>query len=398
MVLGTDQQDSNDSFQSEFAPMHNGFSFTLTNPAQTAWSFTLPITPQQLSIQDLYSINGTATARGVAEEHNGGKFKMITAQGTMGFRPTRQTLGMERNQSSMHTICSGTLQAASNIGDTIKGFKKIAEGTIGSADALKNPELQQTGYYQAMLMGQFLERYAEAKKNPANKHWRLCFDIPKQNKSFIVIPEVFSLKQNYMRPNQMLWDIKLRAYARVTVGGSEFQQDPNIFAQNNYQKLMSTISQTRRLMSSSVDLIKAVRSDFRKPFEAIRQVTLALKDLAGLAMTVADLPNSIVQDISSSLEDSVANILGAASSFSGKNTSDFFKSSTQEDQARAITGLMYSKNKNSSNGNIVLNNDATDPLNIVKNNPEKYFVFYDSVPVSGLQLTPEQEQSITYVQ
>jgi len=387
-----------DKFATNYSPMHNGFSFELKNTSNSEWIFTLPITPQQLSIQDLYAINGTATARGVTEEHNGVKFKMITAQGTMGVRPVRQTLGMETGQTSMQTIFSGTLQSASNIGETIKGFKDIANGTIGETAVLSDAELQQTGYYQAMLMGQFLERYAEAKKNPNNKHWRLCFDIPKQNKSFIVIPEVFSLKQNYMRPNQMLWDIKLRAYARVTIGGNKFQQAPNIFAQNDYQKLISSIRQTRKLMSSSVDLVKAVRSDFRKPFEAIRQVSLALKDISGLILTVADLPNSIVQDTFDLIEESAVNTLDAFLAFSGKNTSDFFKASSQEDKSRAITGLMYAKSKDSNGGSTVLENDATEPLNIVKNNPEGYFDFYDSVDVAGLELTPEQEQNITDVQ
>lgn len=388
----------NSGFTTKFSPMHNGFSFELANTQSSEWSFTLPITPQQLSIQDLYAVNGTATARGVTEEHNGVKFKIITAKGTMGVRPNRETIGMESGQSNLQTIFSGTLQSAKNIGNTIRGFKQIVQGRIGDESSLSDDDLRKTGYYQAMLMGQFLERYAEAKKNPKNKHWRLCFDIPKQNKSFIVIPEAFSLKQSNMRPNQMLWDIKLRAYARVTISGNKFVQAPNLFAQNDYQKLMSTIRQTRKIMSSSVDLIKAVRSDFRKPFEALRQVSLAIKDVAGLVLTVADLPNSIIKDASNSIEQSVLNFFDAASLFSKTNISDFFKSSDQEDITKAVVGMIYIKHKDSENGNIKLKDDETEPLNKIKEEPEKYFGFYDSVDVGGLELTPEQEQKITDTQ
>ena len=42
------------------------------------WEARLPITPQQLQVSDTYAINTSATMRGVVEEHNGTRFKMIT--------------------------------------------------------------------------------------------------------------------------------------------------------------------------------------------------------------------------------------------------------------------------------------------------------------------------------
>ena len=60
-----------------------GVHFKLSRAANT-WEFMLPITPQQLSITDQFAINTTATMRGIVEEHNGVKFKMITASGTTG--------------------------------------------------------------------------------------------------------------------------------------------------------------------------------------------------------------------------------------------------------------------------------------------------------------------------
>jgi hypothetical protein len=54
-----------------------GVSYTIGG-LDTAWAFTLPITPQQLSVTDQFAINTTATMRGVVEEHNGVKFKMIS--------------------------------------------------------------------------------------------------------------------------------------------------------------------------------------------------------------------------------------------------------------------------------------------------------------------------------
>ena len=51
-------------------------SFT---PVVNNWIFSLPITPQQLNITDQFAINTTATLRGILEEHNGVKFKLINA-------------------------------------------------------------------------------------------------------------------------------------------------------------------------------------------------------------------------------------------------------------------------------------------------------------------------------
>ena len=71
-------------------PLGNG---TLAfEPLSTAWEFFLPITPQQLSITDAYSINTSATLRGVLEEHSGVRFKNITIQGSFGVWPGRASI------------------------------------------------------------------------------------------------------------------------------------------------------------------------------------------------------------------------------------------------------------------------------------------------------------------
>ncbi|MHA1675727.1 MAG: hypothetical protein ACTSU6_00960, partial [Candidatus Njordarchaeales archaeon] len=60
-----------------------GIEYLITQERQNGtWEMVLPITPQQLQTTDHFAINTSATMRGVVEEHNGVKFKTVTASGT----------------------------------------------------------------------------------------------------------------------------------------------------------------------------------------------------------------------------------------------------------------------------------------------------------------------------
>src|SRR5271168_3003217 len=80
------------------------------------WEFSLPITPQQLNIVDQYAINTSATLRGVLEEHNGIKFKMISASGTMGVWPYRESVtNPPQSPNVLQSVFGGTIAAATSL-------------------------------------------------------------------------------------------------------------------------------------------------------------------------------------------------------------------------------------------------------------------------------------------
>ena len=75
------------------------------------WECILPITPQQLQITDQYAIATSATMRGVAEEHNGIKFKMIAGSGTTGIWPRKTSRqAVIESPPSWKSIAAGTLR------------------------------------------------------------------------------------------------------------------------------------------------------------------------------------------------------------------------------------------------------------------------------------------------
>lgn len=390
-----------------------------------SWICTLPITPQQLRIATQFAINTSATMRGIVEEHNGVKFKMISASGTTGIWPTKPVSGGRiATPTSVGSIAGGTLEAAQGL---IGNLNKVATMFSGShpnkaSSVIKPGESASsefsTGYYQALYLSEFLDRYTEAKKNPKNKGWRLVLDMPKQNQSFIVTPVSFELNQSERKPNEIMYSMQLKAWKRI-----DLQQEvnalggalPNLQA-NLFQRIVGTIAQVRRTLSSSVNLVKAVRSDFQKSFNILRQTSLAVKDVAGLAFAVGDLPRQVIDDFNSTINSAWATSSGAFqrgadrttssaggslalnNPISGKNTSSSEKAGTVIsavlDRQKINEGLSNEEIASGALGDEAASRLDTDPMNQVFKNPEEHFDLFDGVGVDDLTLSPEQRLAI----
>src|ERR1035437_5984846 len=167
-------------------PLGNG-TLEFTSMSPNLWEFFLPITPQQLSITDAYSINTSATLRGILEEHSGVRFKNIAVQGTFGVWPGRPSLVPQPGTPNiLQSIFGGTIAAAQNVATQFQSIiNNITTGSnaskpknlrpdntnpVEAITSLSDPEYGGfgTGYYQTMMLTQFLEQYAEAKRDPAN--------------------------------------------------------------------------------------------------------------------------------------------------------------------------------------------------------------------------------------
>lgn len=384
-----------------------------------SWIATLPISPQQLNIKDIFAINTSSTMRGIIEEHNGVKFKMISMQGTTGIWPKRPTIeGSIKSPSIRESLLGGTIQAAQNLVENASFFGNIFSGNHPNKPRQAESPLKDggfsTGYYQALYLAQFLERYAEAKKNPATKNWRLVLDIPKQNQSFIVTPVSFTLMQSQQKTNEILFNIQLKAWKRIALGqavnaagGKLPDLDPNLF-----QRVIDTISATRSTLAASVNLVKAVRSDFQVPFNAMRQTVYALKDAAGLTISAADLPRQIIEDYKDAISDATQILqtldgdrIQAPSGGGGASSGTNFKTITSGDTAgnialaikekgRTYEGMSSSFVSQGALGEGAKQGTKTDPINNVFKNPEENFDFFNGIELSELELTPQQQLAI----
>jgi hypothetical protein len=398
-----------------------GIGFVLNQEVVSGkWIVNLPITPQQLQITDQFAINTTATMRGVVEEHNGVKFKNITMAGTTGIWPTRPTKGGEiKSPTSVETIFAGTIEGFNNVVSGISSIKKAFSGEHPNSapkDSLPDDPFS-TGYYQMLYLGQFLERYAMAKRRPENKNWRLVLDIPKQNQSFVVTPLAYTFKQDAQRPNEMMYNLQLKAWKRIKLDlGTPVDQDrlPTLTI-NDFQRIVNTLREVRRTIGDASNLIKAVRNDFQRPFNILRQTTLAIKDLGGVVYSAIDLPRQLVEDFQDVIEDSLNNLTSAfqrpndrfrdtagAGSFRANAVS--LKQATSAQKAgqasialsqkrRQNEGLSSSQVASGALGSDAADSLDTDPLNNIFQNPEENFDFFDAVSMDSLELSPQQEEA-----
>lgn len=400
-----------------------GIQYVLTQEiANGSWEFNLPITPQMLRITDQFAINTSSTMRGIVEEHNGVKYKMISASGTTGIWTQRPTIGgTPKSPTSLGSIFGGTLTQFNNVLDDLQRVKRAFSGSHPSfATNADRPEatsssILSTGYYQAQLMGQFLERYAQEKKKPQNKNWRLVFDIPKQNQSFIVTPISFSLEQSQQKPMEYQFNFQLKAWKRIKLEppAPGAQTLPQLDA-NTFQRILGTIRETRRALGNSINLLKAVRSDFQRPLNVLRQTALAVKDLGGLAFTAIDLPRQLVNDFSSSIKDSlniIANSFqrgpdgGSIGTSATGVSSAGLRANTQEARAGIAINQIASQNaKNEGLSQSAVSSGAlgigaaqsleTDQTRQIFENPEEYFDLFDAINTEDLTLSREQQEKI----
>ena len=107
-----------------------------------------------LRIQDQFAINTSSTMRGIVEEHNGVKYKMISASGTTGIWAQRPTIGgVPKSPTSLGSIFGGTLTQFNTVLDDLQRVKRAFDGSHpASVSDAQTPgdhpsTLFSTGYY-----------------------------------------------------------------------------------------------------------------------------------------------------------------------------------------------------------------------------------------------------------
>ena len=371
----------------------------------TYWEFSLPITPQQLSIVDQYAINTSATLRGVLEEHNGIKFKMISASGTMGVWPYRESVTKPpQSPNVLQSVFGGTIAAAQSLATQATAVvNTFTTNSPNSKPITVQPQgstagAGSTGYYQAMLLQQFLEQYVEAKKNPANAGWRLVFDIPKQNTSYVVTPIQFTWQQSVSKPMEIQYQMQFKGWRRIdlnifaaTEGANAYTITPGIL-----QRILNGITEARLTMSSAIGVIGAVTSDVNGVFSVLSQTALFVKDALGVVTAASDMPGSIVNDFKSAIQqyvftnsNTVAASVGTAAGLAGVVAITAAMTQTN--------GLTSTAASNGQLGNTIANAQQTNPAAAIFNNPNANVDLLDQVPTNQLVLNTAQQNKLNNI-
>lgn len=390
------------------SPLGNGtLAFT---PLSTAWEFLLPITPQQLSITDNFAINTSATLRGVLEEHSGVRFKNISIQGTFGVWPGRPAIASAPTNAAgasgaLQSIFGGTIASAQNVATQFKSILNNANSGTSSAKPItvrpgdpKDPEHGLgTGYYQTLMLAQFLEQYTEAKRNPKNAGWRLIFDIPKQNQSFVVTPLGFTWNENVNRPMEVNYSLQMKAWRRIDLDDQFVPAPLNVtpLSPGVLQQIVNTISAAQNTAAASVNLIGSVRSDVDGVLNTIRQTGLLVKGIAGVALAAIDLPAQLLLDCESTINQFVStlnpnNLVGPSATNS--IVADYVtsvKNLSSNNEGLSQQAVSSGQLGGSAAASLVLNQSKT-----IFENPLQYPLLFNQIPVNNLILNSAQQNAL----
>lgn len=211
--------------------------------------FILPFNPQDINQEDTFAISVTPLQGGIISEHNGMVLKDLTISGTTGMRPTST----------------------------------------------------QSGYELFQTLRNYLRSYAQLKKNPDQKNAQLLFVNKKDNETFVVEPQRFTMRRSYAAPflynytiNLKVLGIKTPTLAGGILGDFLNKIDAVLDRVNTF------FQQARYIFNSTIQLATTIEREFVNTLLApIENAGLAVKSLLGLGYTVADIPRAIISEFSS---------------------------------------------------------------------------------------------------
>jgi len=366
----------------------------LVQGALERWEYVLPITPQMLQISPTYAVSNTPTLKGVLEEHGGIKYKTINVRMSTGVFKDRTSLDAQASTTFLHDFFADTIEQAGRALDTFNRFKSALAGQHPKSGQavqynLTEDNQRRTGYYKALQLEAFIDQYVIAKKDPKNRHWRLVFDMPKLNQSYVVTPVGFNLMKSVDKPTEHNISFQLQAWRRIDLNAYAIDAGdvtPALRSPNFFSRALLAISSARSLVADGMDLLTAVRGDLTKPLEALRQASLLVKDLGGFVVAVADLPGNLKKDYVDGIQDALSNLDKARTA--GKlrdRESAAVSASTSIKQDRE--GQPF---KASASQSAALNPN----LAALNSQPDRYFNLLNILTVTELNLPADRTQAV----
>jgi hypothetical protein len=292
-------------------------------------SFTLPISPQELSLDMNFASTLQASINGhIIEQSSGAPFRDIFLSGTTGLTIVKnQAAGNDSLSNNLITgslggIFSGTVANARGVAQSINQFSgggllnllsssvNVGLGGVNSPDLIP---AQSTGYYQFKLLQKFLEYYTESKRKIttitipqgaiSSKNLRLGFAMWKDEAIYLVTGVKFTLKRSQTAPMEYMYSLQMKAWRRINpklVGVVNSFQNVPLPAKtpNLFSVLTSRMGIVNNILQQSEATVKALVQDLKNDVgEISRETQLFLKNATSLATTISDLPNSIKSDL-----------------------------------------------------------------------------------------------------
>lgn len=368
-------------------------------------TYTLPIPPEAMTISLRFAINKTHTLNGVVEEHNGVTHKMINLSGTTGVLPGRSAGSSVPSFNAAQSIFAGTIRAAQSVVQTAGSIGQQLRSNSISDDDISGSLKGTTGYYQFKLLERYLEAYANMKKRSGGKKFHLAFANWKEDDIYLVKPEVFDVSRQASSPLEYRYTIVLDAWRRINLSAAGSTQNtitPAIRDPGKLQQMIANIDGARRSLSKLKDVISAVGQDVDGLlFEPLRSMSLAMKDLMGVPIALADLPTNIVRDMKGAILEFAG--IGAAAADVAATFQNFGSNLGSEltDAKNAITSFSISTGKAETRSGQdpqtlkqELGRAGPDPANKILENPQDNFELFEKIKPGDLNVPPSVTRKI----
>lgn len=288
----------------------NGQGYTYAD----GWTFTLPISPEAISISMPFAIQGRAMLDGFHEEHGGAPVRMISFSGTTGVMPLKGSAPVRGTPDLASAIFGGTIQNAQRVASAASSLKNDLTGGVAQANVLTDDDIssisKSSGYYQFRKLQEFFENYVAFKKTTAGRDYRMALAIWKDQSIYLVTPQGFSVSRDASSPYEYPYQLSFKAWKRVKVNFQYKQLNtfqPVMRDANKLGKMLKSIDDARRIMEAARDTIAAVGGDLDHAlFEPVRELMLFVKDVLGVPVAFADLPVQIVTDAKQAIISALA--------------------------------------------------------------------------------------------
>lgn len=367
--------------------------------------FTLPINPTELSISTPFAITTSVTLGGIVEEHNGSPIKMISFQGTTGLLPLKGS--PEVSQSLTSKILGGTFSGVSAIGSAVT---QVVSGgrTIATPNLIKDSDLTGTlkggtGYFQFILLRNFLESYAALKKTALGAPYRLAFVIWKDTEAWLVSPVSMDLKRSASSAMEYMYSVQLRAWKRYSPdknsSAQAFKNKPIVRDPNALARTLNSLRGARNILLGAKAVLTGFRADVDNAlFLPLRETGMFIKAAIGVGLTASDLPSEILRDARNSIIELLASPGGQERIQALDGDLVDIKALIRD--LGVISGIAETQSDPLGRHRDALS-DLSDlginkahPANKVFEHPEKYHTLFDSIQIGSLNLRPASVKRI----
>jgi len=400
--VGTDATLWNKAFPYRFQILEQDPIKGLMN---TGRYFDLPIPPEALEINTPFAINTSVTLNGIIEQHNAFPLLNIFLRGSTGVL-NKLNVRTGSNQLPAKGILAGTINAVNAFAKDIKSLNAqpgpntaiYSPSLIGNTDfsgsgqslsdavtGAVNASLAGTGYSRFLALRNFLESYAILKKQQAYQGYRLAFTTYKDQYSYICTPKMFRMVRSAESPFEFKYEIQLESWQRIKAD----QIKPNFSGQhrasqaNNstWQNILKYVQLGLTLLNDLSGIISGVISDVQGILNVVREISLFLKNLVGVALQAADMPAVIVNNLKNAILASINNIATATAGSNGQ-----FPSS-QQVQADYQACLRWWTTQQMVNPIVIngpVNNMLRTNVDYIFENPSQHYGFFNSIALNSL--------------